>query len=63
MNKIELSLEKATLELGFLYWVNETHNLRGLKGLSIEKYKEKIRSLYKEYKVKYPEGLTGWTNA
>jgi len=50
--------------IGFLYWLNETHNLRGLKNQSgtipIEEYPLKLQSLLKEYNKKYPNGLTGW---
>lgn len=53
------SLELKTT-IGFIYWINETHDLRGLKNISIEEYVIKIKELQKEYKEKYPNGLTGW---
>ena len=48
--------------MGFLYWLSETYDLRGLKNLSIEEYPVKMGSLLKEYKEKYPNGLTGWSS-
>lgn len=48
--------------VGFLYWLSETHDLRGLKNLSIKEYPVKIDSLLKEYNEKYPNGLTGWSS-
>lgn len=54
--------------IGFIYWLAETHNLRGLKNesgkgtKSIDVYPDKLRALLAEYHEKYPDGLTGWTN-
>ena len=54
--------------VGFIYWLAETHNLRGLKNeggigtKSIDLYPDKLRALLAEYHEKYPDGLTGWTN-
>jgi hypothetical protein len=59
--KQELSSLELKTTLGFIYWVNETHNLRGLKNTSIEEYPQKIKELQKEYNLKYPNGLTGWS--
>jgi hypothetical protein len=55
--------------VGFIYWLAETHNLRGLKNedgigtKSIDVYPDKLRALLAEYYEKYPDGLTGWTNS
>jgi hypothetical protein len=54
--------------VGFIYWLAETHNLRGLKNedgygtKSIDVYPNKLRALLTEYHEEYPDGLTGWTN-
>lgn len=52
----------VNVTLGFLYWLAETHNLRGLKEESIEEYPVKIESLLELYEEKYPNGLTGWSS-
>lgn len=53
------------LSAGFLYWLNETYNIRGLKTekgtIPITEYPAMIQKLQKEYNEKYPNGLTGWT--
>ena len=59
--KQALSEIPVNVTLGFLYWLAETHNLRGLKEESIEEYPVKIDSLLEEYNEKYPNGLTGWS--
>jgi len=49
--------------IGFIYWLAETHNLRGLKNemgygtKSIEVYPDKLRALLAKYHEKYPDGL------
>ena len=49
--------------VGFIYWLAETHNLRGLKNKdgfgtkSIDVYPNKLRALLAEYHEKYPNGL------
>ena len=49
--------------VGFIYWLAETHNLRGLKNKdgfgtkSIDVYQNKLRALLAEYHEKYPNGL------
>jgi len=54
--------------VGFIYWLAETHNLRGLKNeyghgtKSIDVYPNKLRTLLAEYHEEYPYGLTEWTN-
>jgi len=58
--KQELSSLELKTTIGFHYWINETHDLRGLKNLSIEQYSKKIEELQEVYNKKYPKGLTGW---
>lgn len=58
--KIEISKIKLNLSIGFLYWLQEYHDLRGLKGISIKEYPIKLEELEKKYNKKYPNGLTGW---
>ena len=58
-----ISNEPVFGTVGFLYWLHETHNLRGLKGVSIEDYPSKLASLKVEYSTKYPNGLTGWSKS
>lgn len=60
--KREISKIKVTLSIGFIYWLQETHNLRGLKDISIKEYPIKLDELEKEYNNKYPDGLTGWSH-
>jgi len=49
--------------IGFIYWLAETHNLRGLKNeggigtKSIVVYPDKLKALLAEYHEKYPNGL------
>lgn len=49
--------------VGFIYWLAETHNLRGLKyemgygSKGIDVYPNKLRALLAEYNEKYPDGL------
>ena len=49
--------------VGFIYWLAETHNLRGLKNeyghgtKSIDVYPNKLIALLAEYHEKYPDGL------
>ena len=62
MMKQFMSLLRFNTTIGFLYWINETHNLRGLKNTPIEEYENKLKELEKLYNEKYPEGLTGWEN-
>ncbi len=56
-----ISLLELKTTIGFIYWINETHDLRGLKNTKIEEYIVKLKELQKEYNLKYPNGLTGWT--
>jgi hypothetical protein len=58
--KQNISLLELKTTVGFIYWVNETHDLRGLKNTKIEEYVVKLKELQKEYNLKYPNGLTGW---
>jgi len=58
--KKELSKIKTCTTIGFLYWLHETHNLRGLKNVKIEEYPVKLNELEREYLSKYPNGLVGW---
>lgn len=58
--KQQISLLDLKTTIGFIYWINETHNLRGLKNIKIEEYIPKLKELQKEYDEKYPNGLTGW---
>lgn len=58
--KQSISLLELKTTIGFIYWINETHDLRGLKNIKIEDYVLKIEELQKEYNKKYPNGLTGW---
>jgi hypothetical protein len=59
--KQNISLLELKTTVGFIYWVNETHDLRGLKNTKIEEYVVKLKELQKEYNLKYPNGLTGWS--
>lgn len=56
----EISKIKIECNIGFIYWINETNNLRGLKNLSIIDYESKLQELKNEYLTKYPNGLIGW---
>ena len=58
--KQQISLLELKTTIGFIYWINETHNLRGLKNINIEEYIPKLKELQKEYDEKYPNGLVGW---
>lgn len=58
--KQNISLLELKTTVGFIYWVNETYDLRGLKNTKIEEYVVKLKELQKEYNLKYPNGLTGW---
>jgi hypothetical protein len=60
--KQAISLIETKITIGFLYWLNETHDLRGLKNVTIDEYPHKIMELNKQYNMKYPEGLTGWND-
>jgi hypothetical protein len=50
--------------IGFIYWLAETHNLRGLKNemgygtKGIDYYPNRLKELLSEYHEKYPNGLT-----
>lgn len=59
--KQKISSLKFNTTIGFIYWINETHDLRGLKNKRIEEYINKLSELQKEYNEKYPNGLTGWS--
>lgn len=56
-----LSLVPVTITLGFLYWLKEDKNMRGLKDTNILDLHSKLSELVEEYEKKYPEGLTGWS--
>ena len=56
----EISMVEMTTEIGFLYWLHESHDLRGLKSVSIQDYPAKLEELQEVYLKKYPNGLTGW---
>lgn len=58
--KIEASRKQINTTVGFIYWIREQYNLRGLKEISIEEFPAKLAELQKEYDRKYPQGLTGW---
>ncbi len=60
--KQSISLLELKITIGFIYWINETNDLRGLKNIKIEEYIHKLNELQKEYNEKYPTGLTGWNN-
>ena len=64
MNKDIISIIPVDgVTIGFIYWLAETHNLRGLKNKggigtkSIDVYPNKLRALLAEYHEKYPNGL------
>lgn len=59
--KQQLSKIEITITIGFLYWLSEHKDLRGLRG-DILNYPDKLKHLLKEYNSKYPDGLTGWIN-
>ena len=61
-NRKATSLLRYDLPVGFLYWIHETHNLRGMRGKKIEEYPALIATLYQIYTSKYPNGLTGWSD-
>jgi hypothetical protein len=61
--KRQLSKIKIQVSVGFIYWLSETHNLRGLKNLSIEEFPNKLKNLNDEYNNKYPNGLVGWNRS
>ena len=56
-----LSLVPVTITLGFIYWLKEDKNMRGLKDSNILDLHSKLFELLEEYNRKYPEGLTGWS--
>jgi hypothetical protein len=56
----DISKIKVQCTIGFIYWLKETNDMRGLKGLSIIDFPAKLEELKKEYDKKYPDGLTGW---
>lgn len=60
--KQQSSLYELNVSIGFIYWIHETHNHRGLVGVPIELYRSKLKDLMTEYNTKYPNGLTGWTS-
>ena len=63
--KQKISTIEVKTTIGFLYWINETHDLRGLKNqegtISIIDYPQKLEELHKQYSSKYPNGLNGWS--
>ena len=64
--RMDISKIPFNITIGFMYWLNETHNLRGLKDyngtIPIEDYPNKLKLLKEEYDNKYPNGLDGWNN-
>jgi len=52
----------SNVTVGFIYWLQEHHVMRGLKNLDITKYPAKLKELLQEYNNKYPQGLVGWSN-
>lgn len=60
IDKREISKIKVHCTIGFIYWLKETNDMRGLKSLSILDFPAKLEELKKEYDKKYPDGLTGW---
>lgn len=58
--KRHMSNIPINVTVGFLYWLFETNDLRGIKEAEIKDYPDKLTSLQKEYNEKYPTGLTGW---
>lgn len=58
--KQQLVLMEMKTTIGFIYWVMETHDLRGLRDVKIEEFPMKLKELQKKYNMKYPNGLTGW---
>lgn len=60
MSKQSISRNRVITSVGFIYWLQETHDLRGLKGTSIEAMGSKIKELQDLYNKKYPDGLIGW---
>lgn len=61
--KTKISKIKVNLSIGFLYWLQEYQDLRGLKSISIIEYPTKLQELEKQYNEKYPNGLIGWSNS
>lgn len=59
--KQQLSLKEIKTTVGFIYWLKETTDLRGLKETKIEHLPMKLKELQKEYNRKYPNGLTEWS--
>lgn len=59
--KQNLSLIPVTVPIGFIYWLQEDTNMRGLKSLNILDFPSKLNELLEEYNSKYPKGLTGWS--
>lgn len=59
--KQNLSLIPVTVPIGFIYWLQEDTNMRGLKSLNILDFPSKFNELLEEYNSKYPKGLTGWS--
>jgi hypothetical protein len=64
--RMDISKIPFNITIGFMYWLNETHNLRGLKDyngtIPIEDYPNKLKLLKEEYDNKYSNGLDGWNN-
>ncbi len=58
--KQQLSLIEMKTTIGFIYWIKEYNDLRGLKEAKIEEFPMKLTELQKKYNIKYPNGLTGW---
>lgn len=58
--KQKISRIEVACSVGFLYWLKETKDLRGLADLDILSMPSKLDELLREYNSKYPNGLTGW---
>lgn len=56
-----VSLNTVDTTVGFIYWILETTNARGLLDMNIIDMDKKIPELLEEYHRKYPSGLTGWS--
>jgi hypothetical protein len=54
----QYDLAFKVLDVDFIYWLGESHELRGLKEHPISGYDLKVKELYIKYKSKYPDGLT-----
>jgi len=63
MNQELSNVPVSNVTVGFIYWLQEHHDMRGLKDLDITKFPAKLKELQQEYNSKYPQGLTGWSTS